>query len=132
MNLLFEEDYKILESTGLFYTEDFQNRYFVIKNFPLEEGLYKSNEKLLLEVEVLVIIPSNYNTSGIDMFWTFPNLSRADGVQIPAYGGDPRIYENKIYERWSRHWKSESWEVKVDNIQKILSRIEWALKNPST
>jgi hypothetical protein len=134
MPLLFDEDYKILQESGLEYEEDESKRFLLIKNYPLKVGLYVYDSKLIDSVEVLVIIPPNYNTSGNDMFWTYPPLSRADGKQIPAahgFGqGDPRIYKDKEFCRWSRHFKPDTWFPKVDNIQKVLSRIEWALKNP--
>jgi hypothetical protein len=32
--------------------------------------------------------------------------------------------------RWSRHWNTHPWKAKVDKVQTILDRLEWALKNP--
>ena len=87
---------------------------------------------ILRQVEVLWIVPSDYNTSGGDMFWVHPALSRADGKEIPSVfgfgGGDARHFKGKEYCRWSRHWNSASWKPKTDNIHKVLDRIEWALK----
>lgn len=134
MALLFDKDYEILEDSGLVYEEDEANRYLIIKNFLLQKAFYHFNNQELETVEILVVIPSNYNTSGNDMFWTHPPLKRIDNVTIPAAfefgGGDAKYYQQKEYCRWSRHYKSSSWTPKIDNIQKILSRIEWALKNP--
>lgn len=130
MALLFEEDYDLLTSSGLKIEEDELGRFLIIKNFPVQEDLYLSQGRPITDLEVLLIIPPNYNTSGGDMFWTFPDISRADGRPIPNYGGDPRIYDSKSYNRWSRHFRAASWLAKVDNVQKILSRVEWALKNP--
>lgn len=130
MVLLFEEDYKILEDSGLEYEEDENSRFLVIKNYPVQPDMYISEGQLIGQLEVLLIIPPNYNTSGGDMFWTYPNISRANRMIIPNYGGDPRVYNGKTYIRWSRHFKAGSWTPKVDNVQKILSRVEWALRNP--
>jgi hypothetical protein len=136
MSLLFEEDYLILKDSGLEYEEDETQRFFVIKNFPLVTGFYHHGGTSLDRVEVLWIVPPNYNTSGGDMFWVHPALARADGKAIPNAagfgGGDPRHYKGKEYCRWSRHWAENSWQAKVDNIQKVLSRIEWALRRPDT
>jgi hypothetical protein len=136
MSLLFDEDYKILKESGLEFEEDGGQRFLVIKNFPLPPALYNHNGVLLDQVEILWIVPPNYNTSGGDMFWVHPALARADGKLIPNVagfgGGDPRHYNGKEYCRWSRHWPAESWKPKVDNIQKVLDRIEWALKKPDT
>ncbi len=134
MALLFEEDYKILEDCGLFHEEDETNRFLVLKNYPLPSDLYINSQVLLDQVEVLLVIPPNYNTSGNDMFWVHPALARADGKTIPAAagygGGDSRFFDNKEFCRWSRHYTPQSWNPKVDNIQKMIDRIEWALRNP--
>lgn len=134
MALLFDEDYEILSSSGLNYEEDETKRFLVIKDFPLKPGLYELGNECIEKVDVLVVIPTNYNTSGNDMFWFYPPLTRADKKQIPAafiFGqGDSRIYNGKEFCRWSRHFKPETWRPKIDNILKILSRIEWALRKP--
>jgi hypothetical protein len=134
MGLLFDEDYKILQESGLEFEEDEAQRFLVIKNFLLPPAIYVHNGTPIDQVEILYIIPPNYNTSGGDMFWVHPALTRADGNAIPAAavfgGGDSRRFKDKEYCRWSRHWTAESWKAKIDNIQKILDRIEWALKRP--
>ena len=134
MELLLDKDYEILRESGLEYEEDINSGFLVLKNFPLLSGFYSFDGKALETVEVLYMIPTNYNMSGGDMFWTHPYLTRVDGKAIPAMmqfgGGDARVFKSKEYCRWSRHFAPDSWRPKVDNIEKILSRIEWALKNP--
>ncbi|MFH6956477.1 E2/UBC family protein [Flavobacterium aquidurense] len=136
MSLLFDEDYEILNDSGLVYEEDEVNRYLIIKNYPLQKLLYHYNDQELESAEILVVIPPNYNAGGNDMFWTYPPLKRIDGIGIPAAfdfgGGDARFHQGKEYCRWSRHYENSSWIPKTDNIQKILGRIEWALKNPDS
>ncbi|MBI1919680.1 MAG: hypothetical protein HYS23_01225 [Geobacter sp.] len=136
MGLLFDEDYRIIEESGLEHDEDETQRFLLIKNFPLPPGLYGHGGEALDQVEVLWVVPSDYNTSGGDMFWVHPALSRVDGKEIPAAfgfgGGDARHFKSKEYCRWSRHWNATAWKPKVDNIQKVLDRIEWALRNPDT
>ena len=134
MALLFEKDYDTLADSGLKFEEDEINRFLVIKDYPLKPGLYEYNDEPIDKVDVLVVIPANYNTSGNDMFWVHPPLTRVDKVQIPSvlsFGqGDSRIHNGKEFCRWSRHFTPDTWYPKIDNIQKILSRIEWALKIP--
>ena len=136
MTLLTDEDYEILKEVGLEFEEDPKQRFLVILNFPLLPDLYSHEGQALDQVEVLWIVPADYNTSGGDMFWVHPPLVRTDGKAIPntfAFGGgDPRHHNGKEYCRWSRHWKPTSWRPKIDNIQKVLDRIEWALKRPDT
>lgn len=134
MALLFDEDYELLRNVGLNYEESEAERFLVIKNFPLSHGLYVNGGVPLEQVEVLWVVPPDYNMSGGDMFWVHPPLTRADGKTIPCAfgygGGDARYFDGREYCRWSRHWNAVTWKPKVDNIQKVLDRIEWALKRP--
>jgi|WetSurMetagenome_2_1015567.scaffolds.fasta_scaffold00300_5 hypothetical protein len=134
MALLLDVDYKILGGSGLEYEEEEAYRFLIIKNFPLAQGLYAQNGSIIEQIEVLWIVPANYNTSGGDMFWVHPALVRADGKAIPNVavfgGGDSRHFKGKEYCRWSRHWPDKSWNPKADNIQKVLDRIDWALRRP--
>lgn len=75
MGLLFDEDYKILQESALEFEEDESQRFLVIKNFPLPPAIYVHNGTPIEQVEILYIIPSNYNTSGGDMFWVHPALT---------------------------------------------------------
>jgi hypothetical protein len=135
MALLFDEDYELLKNSGLVYAEDSDSRFLVVRNYPLPPGQYLYNGNPIETVEVLMIIPPNYNMDGGDMFWTHPFLKRADGQPIPATmefgGGDARRFDGKEYCRWSRHFPAGTWKAKIDKLEKILSRIEWALRNPS-
>lgn len=134
MKLLFEEDYKYLLDSGLEFEEDFQNRFLIFKNYPVDKNLYRSMGNEIEKVNVLFIVPPNYNSSGGDMFWIHPSLTKFDGSPIPAVmpygGGDPRMHGGLEFCRWSRHWQPNLWKPKIDNIQTILARIEWALRNP--
>lgn len=135
MALLFDDDYGCLKEVGFEYEEDEGSRFLLLKNFPLAAGLYVVAGNPSNAVDVLNVIPVNYNTVGPDMFWVYPQLARADGKAIPNINGtgpnqDSRTYKGVEYCRWSRHWNKHPWKPKTDNVQTILSRLEWALKNP--
>lgn len=133
MPLLFEDDYNTLRDARLNCEEEESSRFLVFKDFPLPESVYVSDNKSLQAVNVLYIIPPNYNTEGGDMFWVYPRLQRADGVAIPATSGpneDSRTYNGIEYFRWSRHWNKNPWKPKIDNIQTIIDRITWAFNYP--
>ena len=133
MALLFDEDYEVLKEAGFECEEDETNRFLVIKNFPLQAGMYVSGDVPVQGVSVLNVIPPNYNTAGCDMVWVNPPLARADGKLIPAINGpnqDSRKFKDVEYLRWSRHWNKRPWKPKVDKVRTILDRLEWAFKNP--
>jgi hypothetical protein len=73
------------------------------------------------------------------MLWTYPRLQRTDGRAIPGTI-DPikpdhqrhiRIFEEKTYERWSRHWNvgNQVWRAGRDNITTIVNRLTYVLAN---
>jgi Prokaryotic E2 family E len=133
MPLLLDEDYEELVAQGFEYVEDEPQRYLVLRDYKLIEGLYQQGS-----CDVLVIIPPNYPHAGNDMFWTYPRLVRVDNQPIPATNdpgtGDNRLFESKEFCRWSRHWRSgpSAWKSGTDRIVTILRRIEWALRKPDT
>jgi hypothetical protein len=133
MTLLLDTDYEELKACGLEYIEDEPNRFLILTNYQLADGLYQQKSG-----DILVVVPQRYNQDGNDMFWTYPRLVRADRKQIPATndhgGGDNRAFNGKEFCRWSRHWQSGSsvWKPGKDNIVTILRRIAWALGNPDT
>jgi hypothetical protein len=133
MSLLLDEDYQYLAGTGLEVDEDERSRFVIFRDFPLPKGMYKDGAETLEAVDVLFVVPGNYNASGGDMFWVHPFLTRVDGKAIPAVSGprqDSRTHAGTEYTRWSRHWNGKPWKPKVDNIQTVVDRITWALANP--
>jgi len=72
MALLFDADYNLLRESGMEYEEDEAQRFLIVKNFPLYAGLYAHAGVALEQVEVLYVIPPDYNTSGGDMLWVHP------------------------------------------------------------
>lgn len=130
MPLLLEKDYAELNERGLAFVEDPSNRFLVLKGFGLPSGIYVQPN-----CDVLVAIPGNYNQDGIDMFWTFPRLSRTNGAVIPATGepgADSRTFEGNVFCRWSRHWNQSPvvWRPGKDDVVTIVRRITWALEHP--
>lgn len=135
MTLLFDEDYQMLADAKLAFIEDEALRFLIFTAFPLPEGVYVANGKACSTIEVLYIVPDNYNTGGGDMLWVYPMLTRADGQPIPNTGDggadqDSRTYNEKEYIRWSRHWNNSPWKPKVDKVQTIIDRLTWAFKFP--
>lgn len=135
MGLLLDEDYVYLTEIGLKYVEVAEPRFLIFRNFVLPGGVYKSGSEVKNAVDVLYVIPTNYNASGGDMFWVYPYLERVDGKAIPNVnvggpGQDSRSHDGIEYLRWSRHWHNKPWIPKVDNVQKIVDRITWAFAHP--
>ena len=134
MSLLFDADYQYLNENNLRYEEDESSRFLILREFPLPGGIYLANGQPTTVVDILYVIPSNYNTEGGDMLWLHPALSRADGIAIPNANGpgeDSRTYQGVEFVRWSRHWNNRPWQPKVDAIAKIIDRLTWVFANPT-
>lgn len=133
MGLLLDDDYAYLAESGLAYVEVEAPRFLIFRDFRLPAGVYKSGTEIRDVVDVLYVIPGNYNASGGDMFWVYPYLERVDGKVIPNVNGpgqDSRTQDGIEYLRWSRHWHNKPWRPKIDNVQTIVDRITWAFAHP--
>ena len=132
MKLLLDEDYEEMLAAGVSIEEDLGNRFLIFKDWLLPEGMYT-----VPSADVLVVIPTNYNQGGNDMFWTYPRLLKQDGQTIintnDPGGGDNRTYRGREFCRWSRHWFDtlpSRWRPGRDNAMSIFRRIDDALRNP--
>lgn len=133
MALLFDADYAHLAEVGQDVEEDEASRILIFKEFALPSGVYTADGTPRDSVDVLYVLPDNYNTEGGDMFWVRPQLARADGVAIPNINGpgeDSRTFRDEEYLRWSRHWNNRPWKSKVDDIRTIMDRLTWSFANP--
>jgi|GEM_PF-1605732 len=134
MALLTKEDYSKLAAMSLEYKEELNQRFLVFPKFKLVENLYQVNF-----CEILVVIPETYPAAGNDMLWTYPRLLRTDGLLIPGTipdcpnpaNRDVRVFEGKVFERWSRHWNAgnQLWRPGKDEINTIVNRLTYVLAN---
>ena len=134
MALLTKADYSKLEDMSLDYKEDTDRRFLVFQKFKLVPNLYQVDF-----CEILVVIPETYPTAGNDMLWTFPRLLRTDNLVIAGtilaeqeqLGRDVRIYDGKVFERWSRHWNAANqlWRPGKDEVSTIINRLTYVLAN---
>lgn len=136
MSLITQSDQARLLEIGMPFleVEEGTNRFLILTQYPLKNGMYQVDQ-----CEVLIVIPANYPQAGNDMFWVYPQLKRLDGKPIPGTSvpqneqqGDPRFWNGKRYDRWSRHWPNppHAWRPGKDDIDAILNRLSWCLENP--
>lgn len=130
--MLLEEDYLYLNEIGQPYEEDLARRFLILKDFPLPVGIYEAAGVPAIAADVLIEIPSVYNNSGPDMFWTSPYLTLTGGALIKAAapGADPRSHDGRVFERWSRHWHNAGWRQRLDTISTVVDRVNWAFQHP--
>ena len=83
----------------------------LIKDFPVPEGFNRGTSTLM------ILLPSGYPGSALDMFYFDPPLGRSDGVGIGALASESHF--GRSWQRWSRHY---GWEAGVDS---LVSHVEY-------
>ena len=82
-----------------------------IEDFPIPSGYDRRRSTLM------VLIPTGYPGAGLDMFYFYPWLARADGREIGALADEAHF--DTSWQRWSRHY---DWKPGEDS---IISHIEY-------
>ena len=82
-----------------------------IDNFEIPSG-YKEKHSTLM-----IIVPSGYPGTKIDMFFFYPALTKSNGNKIGAVAQANQF--NSTWQQWSRHYE---WEPGKDS---IVSHIEY-------
>lgn len=66
---------------------------------------------------VLLRAPRSYPDAGLDMFWTDPSLTLADGT-IPQAAGSIEQYAGRSWRRFS--WHHNGWNAALHNLHTYL------------
>ena len=77
----------------------------------------------LKKSDLMFLIPDNYPTTKIDMFYFYPDINRIDRANIEALS--PETHFQRTWQRWSRHY---NWRVGIDNISTHITYIHNQLK----
>lgn len=73
------------------------------------------------KADLLIILPVGYPNSHPDMFWTFPDVKRANG-SWPQNCEHHEIYGDRNWQRWSRHYQGQ-WRAGTDSIRSYLAAV---------
>lgn len=120
-------NFEILEKDSEYLKQAFGNfktivevsrRWLIVDNYKLPEGYNHQNISIAIE------IPIAYPQAEIDMFYTYPRIKLANGLNPSCTEVDQSI-EGKAYQRWSRHRSSlSSWNPVVDSVMTHFALIE--------
>jgi Prokaryotic E2 family E len=70
--------------------------------------------------DVLLRVAAGYPDIPPDMWWTDPEILRADGTVIPATEvREP--YFGRTWQRWSRHFQAGQWQSGIDGLESYLA-----------
>lgn len=81
----------------------------IISDYELPEGY---NHKL---ADLMIIIPSGYPTTELNMFYFCPEIQRQDNHPISTLTIENRI--GRQWQRWSRHYEWEQGNGLVDHLE---------------
>ena len=84
--------------------------HLILQNIPFSE---KFNPRF---ADILIMIPVGYPTAPLDMFWTFPEITLANGA-APETTEMRQEFHGKNWQRWSRHG---AWRPGVDNLRTFI------------
>lgn len=110
-----EFDFREIVSNG--------HKGLIIKSFSLPAGKYDYET-----VEVLIILPQGYPDIMPDMFYLFPEVVLMPEKQIPKAANVKFDFDNKSWQRWSRHSPTQNWRPGLDGLHTYLKKIETALQ----
>ena len=92
----------------------------IISNYELPDGYTPK------KADLMIMIPENYPTANLDMFYFSPGIRREDNMTIEGLSNETHF--GKQWQRWSRHYE---WRAGVDNmathIPYIRNQLEFEL-----
>jgi len=115
-----QEDSEFLNENGHTWKREIEGdkRGLIISNYRLPSGYAPG------EVTMMLLIPSDYPTAGVDMFYFSPGASREDGVAIGALSEETHF--GMQWQRWSRHYE---WRPGEHNLAYHITYVANELKS---
>ena len=90
----------------------------LIEDFPVPEGYDRQTSTLM------ILLPSGYPGSALDMFYFDPPLARSDGTGINKLASESHFARS--WQRWSRHY---GWEAGVDSLVRHVEYVGRQLRS---
>jgi hypothetical protein len=87
--------------------------YLIISQFPLSKAYNPSI------ADLLIMIPTGYPNTPLDMFWTNPDVRLISG-SWPTASEHHELHAERNWQRWSRH---TNWRTGVDNLRTFMSSV---------
>ena len=72
--------------------------------------------------DVLLRLSAGYPDVAPDMWWTDPEVRRADGTPIPGTEVREQVL-GRSWQRWSRHFQPGQWQSGVDGLESYIALI---------
>jgi hypothetical protein len=95
----------------------------IICDFVLPEGKYDRDK-----ADLLILLPQGYPDISPDMFYLFPAVVLMPGKHTAKAANVKFNFENKEWQRWSRHSPGPTWRPGIDGLHTYLKKVETALR----
>lgn len=138
MTFLPEDDQDYLRDKGITYelkTETVPQgavrNGLVIPSFEFEGALQVANEGKMVpcnSCDLLIVIPSGYETTRLDSFYTRPYLSRVGGGP-PLNANVRQTLFDLEWQFWSRHLTDNEWKMGSRGLDTYLQYVRDALRS---
>lgn len=93
----------------------------LVRRFPVPQGFVQR------ETMLMVLVPSGYPGTPLDMFYFDPHLQKANGDAIPALADE--VHFGTTWQRWSRHYE---WTPGQDNLARHIEYVGNELRHEAT
>lgn len=105
-----------------YLVSNYAERWSVISESPGKHGIFIDHFPIPAGFDprtstLMILLPSGYPGSALDMFYFAPPLARSDGVTIGALATEHHF--DRSWQRWSRHY---DWQPGEDS---LLSHVEY-------
>ncbi len=133
MSFLPIADREYLTSKQITYEElhDGGVNWLILRDQPVPPTLLAEIDGKLVRVDtvsVAVEIPSGYNTTKLDSFYTLPKLKRAADGAWPQNCAGERTIQRVNWQFWSRHLETNEWRAAIDGLSVFLQYISVEMK----
>jgi len=96
--------------------------WLLVHDYPIADGYNVKTATMAIR------IVGGYPTSGLDMVYFYPALSRADQQPVGALTNHP--LDGKAYQQWSRHRTATNpWRTDIDNLSTHIALADFWLAN---
>jgi len=118
----FDREYLISKEYQFEEKIDTGRNGLIIRNYELPKGKYNQDRS-----DLLIIIPPGYPDTRPDMWYFFPAILLTPGNRPARQTQATLSFEEKTWQRWSRHYPADQWRSGIDGIHTYLKKIDTAL-----
>ena len=122
----FDRDY--LVSKGFQFEEkiDSVGNCLIVRNYELPIGKFNNQRS-----DLLILIPPGYPDTRPDMWYFYPAILLSPSNISARQTQTTMAFEDRTWQRWSRHFPPEEWKSGEDGIYTYLKKIYYALETAS-